>query len=420
MEPFSLWQFLSPILYILLFIVAFELSESCWFFWRQTMYKNKIQWLLLEIKIPRETTRGPKAMEQIMASVFNLRNSRVGPKETWIDGEVTRWFSIEVAATKNTTRFYLRIPKPLRHPFVSAFYAHYPEIEIVDADHDYVDEFPSTYQALYKSGIEMYGMEIAQKKNPAYGIQTYKEFETKVGDEKGRILDSMAGMLEVIGKMKPDETMWLQFLITPDTKEAWIAGADKIIDKLKTSTQGGEEHGSMADTEPIRFRFRTQGEEKTLERVEEKKAKPAFEVIPRMIYMAPKHIYNRDLLNRGLFGYMAQFDNDDQRLEKVNKIRSKVDWDTFPFFFPDKRLYWKRISIFREYRDRFIPEETFIGTIYHSYIPWAWCFFHQPMIISSEEFATYFHIPTNVVLTQTTMERIESKRIPTPSNIPRQ
>ena len=300
---------------------------------------------------------------------------------------------------------------------MSAFYAQYPDIEIYETEEDYIDAYPKTYQELKAKGFEMYGLEIAQSKNRAYSLRTYTDYETKVGDEKGRIIDPMASIVEIIGRLKPDETVWLQFEAIPDTIGAWIKDADHIIKKMKETSPG--EHQSKDSSTPFRLRFRTQGEEKTLERVEDKKGKAIFETTIRCIYFAPKAIFNQDLPNRGVFGYIAQLNDDDQRVKKVNRVRTKVEWEGFPpLIFRFRRLFWKRVAMYDEYRKRFIPAKTIVGKILNSY--WLrLCFFHEPMILSSAELATMFHIPTNVVLTAATMERIESKKLSAPSNLPR-
>ena len=96
---------------------------------------------------------------------------------------------------------------------------------------------------------------------------------------------------------------------------------------------------------------------------------------------------------------------------------TKSEWYYFPFIFPDTHLYWKRYAFYDEYMQRFLPLDLFAGKLYHSYF-WAWCFGHRPMPLSSQELATLFHIPTNVVLTSPMFERVESKRLPSPSNLP--
>ena len=410
------FQAISWVPYALAFGVSFHFAKSSWGFWREEVYKNSIDWILIEVRIPRETTRGPKAMEQILAAISNLANSPVGLKETYWDGEITRWYSFEIVGSRGETHLYIRLPRMLLHPFVSTFYSQYPDVEIVEAERDYIHDLPATYQELKKNRYELYGMEVKQRQNPAYSFNTYIDFETKVGDEKGRIIDPMAALIEIIGRLKPDETVWVQFLVIPDTKEHWLHDADHIISKMKSMVQGGESMGG-ASGPSIRLRFRTQGEDKTLKQIEEKKGKAIYETLFRAIYVAPDAMFNRDLMNRGVFGYLAQFNNDHQSMKKIDKIRSKVEWDSFPFFFPKRRLFWKRVAILDEYRRRFIPEESFMGKIHNSYLL-RWCFFHKPMILSCEELATFYHIPTSVILTSVTFDRIESKRLSPPSNLP--
>ena len=249
-------------------------------------------------------------------------------------------------------------------------------------------------------------MELRQRKDPAYGLNTYVDFESEV-EMKGRIIDPTS-IIEIIGRLKKKKSSG-QLLI--------LDVSPLVAQPTKSLKMKRHEGRAMIVSTPFRLRFRTKEEEKTLKRIEDKKGKATFETIPRIVYFAPKNIYNRDLPNRGVYGYLAQFNNDDQNIGKIDKIRSKVDWDAFPFILPNRRLFWKRVASYDEYRRRFIPEETIVGKIYNSY-PLRFCFWHQPMLLSSTEFASMFHIPTNVVLTSATMDRIESKRLSPPANLP--
>src|SRR3989344_5060561 len=256
-------------------LVSIYLAKSSWQFWKQSGYKTRINWIMLEIKIPRENLKGPKAMDQFLMSIFNLRNRQNGPKEVYMDGEIPRWFSLEIVGYNRTTRLFLRIPRLLVHPVTAALYASYPDVEVVEVDRDYIYDGPPDYHVMKKNGMEIYALELQQKKDPAYVLNTFLDFETKVGDEKGRIIDSMSGIIEIIGKMKPEETCWIQFLCQPDTTGEWLEGAKKIVDeKFKSATQENEQAGGKGGQ--IRFRFRTQGEEKTLKRIEEKKGKAVY------------------------------------------------------------------------------------------------------------------------------------------------
>jgi len=414
MEPASLYKLLEPILYIVFFLIAFGLAQSAWLYWRQVGYKGRVHWTIMEIRVPREVLRGAKAMDQFLTSLWGLLNLRWGVKETWFDGEITRWFCFELVGSNQMTRLFVRFPTPLKHMFISMFFAAYPEVELMECD-DYVNELPPTYAELKERNMELYGLEIYTKKADAYPIQSYNDYEKPTGDEKGRILDPIASVLEIVSKLKPEETIWVQLLCAPDVigDWSWKPEAVKILDKFKNPVDEAHSGGTGA----IRFRFRSPGEDEVIKRIDDKKSKLCFETIIRMLYVAPKSIYNHNTLYRGIFGFFQQFKNEYQIFKKNFPTRTKSEWFLFPFVFPARRLKWKRKVLFDEYRRRFFPEETLMGRIANSHLL-NWCFFHHTSIFSAEELATMFHIPTNVVLTQSAMERIESKRLPSPSNLP--
>src|SRR3989344_5024199 len=107
MEPASLYKLLEPILYIVFFLIAFGLAQSAWLYWRQVGYKGRVHWTIMEIRVPREVLRGAKAMDQFLTSLWGLLNLRWGVKETWFDGEITRWFCTGL-------RFIPKKPMPIR------------------------------------------------------------------------------------------------------------------------------------------------------------------------------------------------------------------------------------------------------------------------------------------------------------------
>ena len=48
-----------------------------------------------------------------------------------------------------------------------------------------------------------------------------------------------------------------------------------------------------------------------------------------------------------------------------------------------------------------------------------WNFWHKYAILNTEELATLFHPPTDVVITTGLMDRVESKRVAPPAELPR-
>ena len=394
--------------------MAFGWAQSAWLFWRQEGYRGRVQWLIMEIKVPREVLKGAKAMDQFLTSLHGLLNLRWGVKETWFDGEITRWFCFEIVGSKQMTRLFVRYPATFKHMFTSMFFAAYPEVELVECE-DYIHELPPTYAELNARDMELYGLEIYTKNASAYPIQTYVEHEKLVGDEKGRIIDPIANVLEVIGKLKEEETIWIQLLASPDVIPDWTwkPEAEKILDKFENPVD--EAHSGSAGQ--IRFRFRTPGEDEAIQKIDDKRSKPCFETVIRMLYVAPRNIFNHQTLYRGIFGFFQQFKNEHQIFKKNFHTRTKSEWFMFPFGFPSVRLRMKRMKLYDEYRRRFVPEETLFGKLMNSHLL-QWCIYHHVSIFGADELATLFHIPTNVVLTQSSMDRVESKRLPSPTNLP--
>src|SRR3989344_4687471 len=388
--------------------------------WREEVYKSGhklLPWVYLEIKVPREILEGPKAMEQFFAALRPLANFPSSLVKKWWEGEVPRWHTIDIIGKNNEVRFFMRVSSKISAAIEGLLHAHYPDIEILTVEDPLVKEFPATYEEVSAQGYDIFANELYQTHSSAFSIRTYSEFEEESGDEKGRIIDPFSVLLELIGGLKPQEILLVQYILFPgDQKHAhWKHEAEHILDTLRDTTQ---QVGTDKEGKPqYRFRFRSPGEEGVIKRLEEKREKGSFEAYIRYLYVSPKEIYNYNVGYRGIQTFFNQFQHDYQSLERNLGVQTKGEWYYFPWVFPNKRLHWKRVAFYDEIIHRFLPEETFAGKLYNSYF-WQWCFWHKFVLLSAEEMATLFHIPTNVVLTQSTMERIESKRLPSPTNLP--
>lgn len=412
------WQYIDWVFYLIGFIFSVMLFWSSWKFWREERYKNSrklIPWVFLEIKVPREVLKGPKAMEAFFQSIGKLANRPATLIKKYWDGEVTRYHIIDIIGRNNEVRFFMRVSYRLVDAVEGLLYANYPEIEITRCE-DPFRGFPSTYKELHDRGYEIYGNELFQTKEPGISIRTYEEFEQETGDEKGRIIDPFSVLLELIGTLQPSEMILVQFVLVPDTHRHWQHGAKHMLETFRDTTQ---QIGTDKEGKPqYKFRFRTPGEEGVIKRLEDKLTMSNFETTIRYIYVSPKEIYNFNIGYRGIQTYFNQFRHDRQTLERNLYIMTKAEWYYFPWIFHNTRLFYRRMALWDEYIHRFIPEETLAGKIHNSYIPWKFCFRHKLIILSAEEMATLFHIPTNVVLTASSMERIESKRLAPPMQLP--
>ena len=405
---------LAPFKWIVFPILAFfvfSILKDALLFYSQSKFKSKIEWDIFEIKIPREIEKGPKAMEQFFASLWTLFNIPTGWKEKYIDGEVTRWYSFEIVGLGGKVHFYARVPKRFRHLVESMLYAHYPDIEIMDSD-DYTSQIPNSFDALERVGYDLFGVEL-NLKNPAPNpINTYMIFEEKGGEE--RIIDPISVILETLSRLRPEEKAWIQLVVRP-VAPAWRDEGVKVINEIKEKLAPEPKTGPTG-APVFRFSLMTPEAEEKLKMISRKISKQGFETIVRTLYTAPKDIFNRDLL-RSLTGYFNQYSSNMNYFAFNMDTYTASKWWKWPFILPSRRTKGKKRRLLARYRQRYIPEATFFGRL------------SDPdrvsldkkssiSILNTEELATLFHPPTNVVLTAPTLDRIESKKVSPPGYIP--
>src|SRR3989338_6295759 len=123
------------------FMFSAVLLRNIWMYYRMMIYKDKFRWSLLEIRIPREIRKSPKAMEQILNKLYSLRNTPENFVEKYWEGEVTEWWSLEIAQLNGETHLYVRTPAKYKNIVEAAFYGNYKDLEIVEVD-DYVNRLP--------------------------------------------------------------------------------------------------------------------------------------------------------------------------------------------------------------------------------------------------------------------------------------
>ena len=373
------------------------------------MHKKNLQWSLIEILIPREIRKSPKAMEQVLDQIYSLRNTPENFIERYWDGEVTYWWSLEIVHFNDETHFYIRTLSKYRNIIEAQLYSNYKDIELVEVD-DYVDRIPAKTDDLYKMGMDLFGLELALLREGAYPFRGYPQFESSIEEEKS--LDPISGLLEVLAKLKREEHLWLQILIKPYDPVKWKESGHKIVEDLKKKFAPRQEiAGKMV------FSMRTPGETDIMEAIEKNLAKSPFETIIRYIYFAPRSIFSRQTPYRGVRSAFAQYTTQNMNIFIPNiATRTMVWWIRFPFFFPKKREEAKKQRLLLNYRERAMVPEMKIGQILNSQI----FYFDKkskPAVMSSEGVATLFHPPSYLILTAPFIKRTEAKRMGPPAGL---
>lgn len=388
-------------LWLLLFVgIGFQ---AVWLQTRRLQYVLRQGLILLEIRVPREVRKSPKAMEQVFANLHVLKNGPANWHEKYADGEVNLWYSMEIVSHGGDVHFYVRIPAVHRNAVEAFFYSQYTDIEIIEVP-DYIHRFPKTYSELSAQKYELFGSELMLAKPDAYPIRTYMDYEA-VAEEKE--LDPIAALLEVLGKMKKEEEVWLQILVRPAGSE-WRAKGEALVKELKEKTSG---RGMNEARENI-WNMRSPGETEVLKAVERNIAKPGFETLIRWVYFAPEPLYkdNWRFPYRGITAAFNQYAAAD-----MNSFRNKywvwtlVSKWYFPFLFATRRRLRRRRNIYHYYRERHMPDEPLWGIS-----PVR----SMEMVLNTEELATIYHPPTMYVLTAPLMRRVESRRMGPPAGLP--
>src|SRR3989344_4926045 len=145
----QVWWFAAPLM------TAFICWEFYVFYIRYKFIVG-IRWKLLEIKVPKNILKTPKAMEQIFAAAHAPYSYGLRFMEKYWEGIVEYWMSFEMVGRAGESHFYLRLPKQFKNLMESAIYAQYPDAEITEVD-DYVTQMP---KVLPNKTYDLYGYEI--------------------------------------------------------------------------------------------------------------------------------------------------------------------------------------------------------------------------------------------------------------------
>lgn len=401
------WIWLPPLLFALL--------VNVWLVYVRAKYKASIRWSFLEIRIPREILKTPKSMEQIFAGIYGLRNAADNIIEKYVDGEVTLWFGLEIVSFSGDIHFYLRVPAKHRNIIEALFYAHYPDIEIAEAP-DYLAALPKNLREMDEAGYSFWGSELKLVKDDAYPIRSYIDFSSSVEEEQ---LDPVSALMEVLGKASRGEKILLQLLIRPAGPE-WAKAGEKLLHKLKIETSTVKQmKKTETGMEEVEGRtMRTPGENKLLEAIDRNISRPGFETVIRMAYIAPKEVYSTNIARRGVYSAFNQYATLDMNSFKHNaKVRTETWWVKSPYVFPKLRLVARKRRMLRNYRERKMPEESFLSKIATSEV-FDWNVKSKTFVLNTEELATVWHLPSHLVLTAPFVRRVESRKIGPPAGLP--
>ncbi|MBI5221114.1 MAG: hypothetical protein HY978_04770, partial [Candidatus Liptonbacteria bacterium] len=196
-EPQTIGQIFWSLWWLWSAVILMPMFVSTWLYYKQTKMKREIKWILLELHVPRETRKSPRAMEQVLGTINTLGNYPGDFQEMYMDGEVTRWYSLEMVSFGGEVHFYIRAYAKQRGLIEAAFYSYYSDLEIEEVP-DYTERFPHNLIEMDERGYNLWGSEMLLDKSSAYPIKSYLDFEAIDEDKQ---FDPISAFLEVLSKL---------------------------------------------------------------------------------------------------------------------------------------------------------------------------------------------------------------------------
>lgn len=407
---FQMLAFLSPIWMSIVFarFAAYRFVEA-----------NRMAWLanqehvLLEIKMPRDIKKSPAAMETVFT------NLHIGPNEStwykrWINGSVRPWWSLEIVSLGGRVHFYIWTRAGFRRAVESFLYAQYPEIEITEAmDYSLITD-PS------HAPNKMWGCDFKKTKPDPMPIRTYAEYlnPTMPLPKPEETVDSLAQIIELLGSIGPREQFWVQIMFRMTKTEkyngkrnaegkpySWKDEANEIVTAMRDSSVRRTKRVDPvtgAVTEVEGFPNPSKGLQESMLAIERNVNKPGFDVGMRAIYSAPEDAFEGSMISF-LIGLWKPMSAEGAHGNGFGIARYDALFNDWP---------WED----RGGRHKAHLEHLLVDAYRRR------AYFHEPyktpwMIMSSEELATVFHVPSASV-TAPSLPRIQSSTSEAPANLP--
>lgn len=231
-------QLLIDILLTLVYLGIVALFVA-WFWhflvlWANQRHLDSINWVMLEIKLPREIDKSPLAMELILPS-FLIGSGLDAWYKRYIVGNLPQFSSLEIASLEGEIHFYVRVRRSMAQWVQSSFYAQYPGIEIAEVD-DYVsmiryhhlsedvDTWSGTYRLTKKwTPTDSDGKpfkedgEVMQMPADYLPMSTYIDLGLDKDPKEQYKNDPLVTMIEAMGAIGKGEYLWYQIIVEDET-----------------------------------------------------------------------------------------------------------------------------------------------------------------------------------------------------------
>ncbi|OGD66894.1 hypothetical protein A2442_03355 [Candidatus Campbellbacteria bacterium RIFOXYC2_FULL_35_25] len=389
---------------IFLLLILINICWKTWLGYKRFEFITKQNRILLELRLPKEIKKTPLAMELLLNAIH-----QTGGEGTWyardFQGKARTWFSLEIVSIGGQVKFFIWTEKFYKNFLESQIYAQYPGVEIYE-----VPDYTKSVQLDFNK-VSAWGSEFILTKADPYPIKTYIDYKLdKEGIKDEEKSDPMSPVIELLGSIEKGEQIWIQILVRAHKKEykKSLSFEDKIkkmkwSDKVDWTDAGKKEILKLAEKSKSEkgesARMATKGEQNIIASLERNIDKMAFDCGIRTMYIAEKEKFNA-INVVGTVGSFKQYNSMSLNGFRPNHVTAfDFPWQDYKDIRASKLkkhmlgLYKRRAYFYFPYRNS------------------------NQFVLSSEELATIFHLPGEVVQTPT-FSRVASKKSEPPVDLP--
>ena len=378
---------------------------KAWIWYVQSYFIASQKTMLLEVKIPRELVKSPRAMEAVLSNLWLDQGETTFFHRKW-KGQLRPIFSLEIASFGGSLHFYVWTRESHRKILEASFYAQYPEIELVE-----VEDYASKYEYDPKVA-DVYAQDYRYEPlNDAYPIKTYIEFELEKDPKEEYKVDPMAEVVEFMGNIWPDEEVWFQIVFTVckdyrhkkggkwfETESRYVGLAKDEAIAVRKDAVGNVIGPENEWKRSVRVQYYRQTEQ--VRAIERNMGKHPFNVGVRGVYIAAPKRFNAAHLF-AVKWMMRPYGN----AQYLNQLRPRR-WHT-PFDYPWQDMWDLRWDLHsRRFFDCYRRRQ-------HFYAPHVLPY----NMMSTEVIATLWHPPSTAIKAPG-IDRVPAKKAEPPPNLP--
>ncbi len=385
-----------PVAILLFFLYGFW---KLWVTYVRAKFIANTDIQVLEIRVPREITRTPLAMELVLNALY-----QTGGESTWYDryvlGKVRSWFSLELVSIGGQVRFFIWTHARWKNLIESQLYAEYPGIEVLESP-DYASLVPFD-----ESKMSYWGTEFVFGKDSHIPLKTYVDYGMdKPGIKEEHQIDPLMPTIEFLSTLSQKEQMWIQIVVRAH-KGYRKPGSFLPWKMERWQDKGAEFIKKTSSPQPIEISkdvkmpaIVSESDTEMIKAVNRNISKYGFDTGIRALYLGEKEAFNGANIP-GLIGVYRQFGSNNLNSLRPNNV---TDFD-YPWtkFFKKNKLSEMKKDMLEAYKRR--------------------QFFHSPYIrkhqvLNSEQLATLYHFPSGIIETPA-FSRVQSRKAEPPVNLP--